>query len=385
MARPSILITSNFSNRTGFAWTAFFRVFNRIAREANERGVGVVLSFAEIEGEVDILDSDIPHEVIRFDPRNRTLSEVRGLMRNLRRHNVRYAYLTDYHSWNWLYAFMRLSGVRKILPHSHISVASPYPAQPDRGFRRFAKTLLERSPLITADHVLTCSQFVKNRLVDQARCPAERITVLNYGLPDSRFLDPRSRPTGAQDRPVRIFCASRATKVKGVHRLIEATRILSERNDLPDFEVSYAGSGPDLDGFREQASGLEDHFRFLGFLDDTTQELHAADIVVIPSEWGDAFPYSVLEALASGKAIVASRAGGIPEQVGSEACGLLVPPGDARALADALETLIRDPEARRDMGVAAYARAMERFREEDYFQAVIDHVFDRLDIPAASP
>lgn len=377
---PSILITSNFSNRVGFAWTAFYRVFNRIARDAHERGLGVVLSFAKVRGSVDVIDADIPREVIEFDPRLRTLGEGRRLGRDIRRHNIRYAYLTDYPPRRWLYALMRLYGVDRIVPHSHVSVSSPHPAEPDRGLRRVAKTILGRSPYITADHVLTCSQFVKDRLVRKARFPEERITVLNYGLPEARFHDPTSAPKGASDRPVRVFCAARASRVKGIQHLIEATRLLTERGTLPEFEVCYAGSGPDLEDFERRASGLGATFRFLGFVDDTTSHLREADIVVIPSVWGDAFPYSVLEALAAGKPVVASRAGGIPEQVGDSGCGILVPPGDDVALADALERLIRDPEVRDEMGREAYRRARERFREEDYLERVTSELFARLGI-----
>ena len=116
-------------------------------------------------------------------------------------------------------------------------------------------------------------------------------------------------------------------------------------------------------------------------MDDTTEYLHESDIVVIPSVWGDAFPYAVLEALAAGKAVVGSRAGGIPEEIGDPSCGVLVPPGNELALADALEKLLKEPSLRHEMGVNAFRRASQRFREAPYFQAVVERVFDAFGLP----
>ena len=87
--------------------------------------------------------------------------------------------------------------------------------------------------------------------------------------------------------------------------------------------------------------------------------LRTADVYVHPSR-ADTFPGGVLEALACGAPVVASRVGGIPEQV-TEATGVLVEPGDPTALAAALESLLADPERRERMGAAARADARARF------------------------
>jgi glycosyltransferase involved in cell wall biosynthesis len=159
-----------------------------------------------------------------------------------------------------------------------------------------------------------------------------------------------------------------------------------DREGLPDFQVTYAGSGPDLDEFKRLAdeSGIASRFRFLGFVDDTTTHLHESDVVVIPSVWGDAFPYAVLEALAAGKAVVASRAGGIPEEIGDPSCGVLVPPGNDLALANALERLLKEPELRHEIGIGAFRRASQRFREAPYFEAVVDRVFSAFGLPGST-
>lgn len=381
MRRESILISSNFSNRTGFAWAAFFRLFNHIARRMDQRGLGVVLSFAEIEGDVDVIDADIPRDVVQFDPLHLTPAQLVRLARYIRRHRIRYAYLTDLPSWHWLYGWMRLFGVRHIVVHSHISVASPYPPRRVTGLRRVLKAWLHRARLTAPDRIIACSEFVKARLVDKGCCSPERIDVLHYGLPPHRFRDPAV--PHIDGGPVRVFAASRAIQVKGIGILVEAAAMLRDRADLPNFVIEFAGDGPDLEAFRARASqlGLNEEFRFLGYVPDTSSRLGAADIVAIPSNWGDAFPYAVLEAMAAGKAIVASAAGGIPEQLGQPPAGVLVAPGDAEALAAALDRLIRQPDLRETLGRQAHERARANFEEERYVGDVLSYLEDAFHLP----
>jgi glycosyltransferase involved in cell wall biosynthesis len=81
----------------------------------------------------------------------------------------------------------------------------------------------------------------------------------------------------------------------------------------------------------------------------------AVDVVTCPSIWDDPFPTVNLEAMAASRPVVASRVGGVPEAVQDGTTGLLVPPGDDAALADALATLIANPEHRHRLGEAGRA------------------------------
>jgi glycosyltransferase involved in cell wall biosynthesis len=328
-----------------------------------------------VEEPVEVLDESVPHHVYQFDPYAISWASLRLLRRAVRAHRIRYVYWTDFPAWHWLYGLLRLWGVETIVVHSHVSVASPYPAEPERGLKRAVKVALHRGRWLSADHVLACSRFVKDRLVSKACYPAERISVIPYGLPDRSF-NPADVSEPQANGTVRVVCAARATRVKGIHVLIEATRVLREQQDLPDFVVEFAGTGPDLDTLQEMVrdGGMEDTFRFLGYVDGVSGLLEGADIVVIPSIWGDAFPYSVLEAMAAGKPIVASHAGGIPEQLGDPPVGRLVPPGDAGALATALHALLLDTPLRAKLAKAADTRARSEFREERYFGEVVDHL-----------
>ncbi len=386
VAPPStgILITANFSNTTGYAWKFFFRLFNVVARRLYDGyGIKPCLSFARIEGPVTILDPDLPFDAFELDPLRLDVPALRRLRSHVRSGRVRYAYLTDWPSWHWVYGLLRLWGVRRIVVHNHISVAAPYDPPAERGWRWLAKMALTRSSL-GADAVFACSQFVRRRLELQACYPPGRITVITHGIDIERFrCEPRKAPAGG---PVNVFCVARAVPEKGVGVLIEATRLLCERGLRGKFVVHYAGDGDELETFTREvkAGGFADAFLFVGKVEETVTHTCAADIVVVPSMWGDAYPLSVIEAMAAGKPLVTTDVGGIPEEVGESGNALIVRPGDAPALADALERLIRDPELRRSLGAAARRRAEAAFREEPFHAAVLGHLVAALDLPAGA-
>lgn len=370
--RGSILLTSNFSNTTGFAWKFFRRMQNAIAREMHARGVGVRLSFARIDGEIRTVDPDIPIRSIQFDLENHSGSDRGRFLRFLREERVRHVYFTDFRSWSPLYPLMRMTGVKQLVVHNHISVPEPYLPPQERGIRGLTKWALHRLPALPADSVYACSEFVRQRLILKARCPAERISVIHHGIDLDRFICP---PPTIEATPVNIVLIARAVREKGVQVLLEAAAEL-RRSGEEWFRISYGGDGPELATFRQMAADLAiaDKVEFVGVVGETETLLRTADIVVVPSVWGDAAPLSVLEAMASGRALVVTDVGGIPEQIGDSGCALLVPPGNATALADAMRELIRDPARRLALGLRARRRAEQQFGEARFHQEVISRV-----------
>ena len=380
MKKDCILITSNFSSDTGFAWKFFFMLFNAIAGSLYDRGIGICLSFARVVEPVTILDNRLPFHVFTFDPLNLSFKGILNLRKNIKEHNIRYGYFTDYHSWHWLYALMRLWGIRKIVVHSHISVPSPYPPPSEKGIKRVVKKAIQNTRLFTADSIYVCSEFLKDRLVRVACCPEEKITVINHGIDIDRFLCEPSN--NSADRKIRIVSIARATRYKGVHVLIEATRLLRDKYNMNNFVVEYGGDGPDLQAFKDlvQEYKIEEHFIFLGELEDTKNKICPADIVVVPSCWGDAYPLSVIEAMSAGKPIVATDVGGIPEEFGDDDCGFLIKPNDSEALAKCLFDLVRDSEMRSRLGANARKHAERCFTQERFYNEVLTNLHKDLQI-----
>jgi glycosyltransferase involved in cell wall biosynthesis len=124
---------------------------------------------------------------------------------------------------------------------------------------------------------------------------------------------------------------------------------------------AYPGEqAPDIEGLA-RSLGVHDRVRMLGFREDPAEVLASVDAVAVPSTRPDPLPNSAIEALAAGLPVVAAAHGGLTEIVRDRSTGILVRPGDPKALAKALRELADDPDRRTRMGEAAAADARQRF------------------------
>ena len=172
---------------------------------------------------------------------------------------------------------------------------------------------------------------------------------------------------GGAGRPV-VLAAGRLAAQKGFAVLLDAATRWQHRVPVP--LVAIAGDGP-LEGMlraRARAGGLD--VAFLGQRGDVPALLAAADVVVVPSQW-EGQPLAVQEALRAGRPIVASRVGGIPDLTGGDGA-LLIPPGDAGALASAVLAVLDDPALGARLAAAARARAGALPTPADAVASVLD-------------
>jgi glycosyltransferase involved in cell wall biosynthesis len=123
--------------------------------------------------------------------------------------------------------------------------------------------------------------------------------------------------------------------------------------------------------------GLGERLRVVGFRADVEAVLGAADAVAVPSTRPDPFPNAALEAAAAGVPVIAAAHGGLPEMIRDGETGVLVPPGDAAALASALRSLADDPERARGLGERAAADVAARFSAERML-ALVQREYDEL-------
>jgi glycosyltransferase involved in cell wall biosynthesis len=368
--RPAVLLAANYDGRVGYAWHNIYRLYGALGRDMVAHGRRVVTSFPTAETRAPYLD-DVPHETLVFDPKRPTVASVRQAAADVRRLGIREVYLTDQPPTRWDYAWLRAAGVRRIVIHCRISVPDPRPARPETGLRRALKTAWARTPGVSADRVYAVSDFVRDRLIGKACFPAERVRTILNGIDVDRWECPVG--DGAGGGVTTFFAAARAARYKGILTLIEAAARVRSDHGLEAFRVRYAGDGPDIGAFRETVArlGLESHVAFLGRQEDTRPEVCAADVIVVPSMNGDACPSTVSEALASGRPLITTRAGGIPELVGGEENARLIEPGDVAALAAAMAELIGDPARRHAIGERGRARARGALRERDYHDTVL--------------
>jgi len=215
-----------------------------------------------------------------------------------------------------------------------------------------------------ASFVLTCSQSAASTLAAIAGPEAAKVLLAHHGVDTTRFAPPAETaepdPQSLQLlAPLRVLAVGRLVAKKGYPVLVEALAALTAGGRPVCCTV--VGAGPDRAELEAMTArlGLSPLLRFLG--SRTHQQVAAsyrdADVfvqasVVLANGDRDGIPNSVLEAMASGLAVVASDVAGIPEVV-ADGCGLLVPAGDPVALAAALDRLAGDPALRTQLGHAA--------------------------------
>jgi L-malate glycosyltransferase len=187
------------------------------------------------------------------------------------------------------------------------------------------------------------------------RVPARKIAVVPNGLDFDRFA---SRPP--RDELRRVVVVANLRREKGHDVLLEAVPLVLRK--FPDARFALAGGGPELEPLkaRAEAAALSHAVTFLGHQEDINACLTANDIFVLPTR-SEAFPNSVLEAMASAMPIVASHVGGIPELVENGHTGMLVPPGDPHSLADRICRLMTNPPFAARLGETARASAHARY------------------------
>ena len=190
------------------------------------------------------------------------------------------------------------------------------------------------------------------------------------------------RPQADPATSNRVFFAGRLSSEKGIGVLVDAVRMLSERN--VDIGLDIAGDGPEQERLQALAADL-DNITFHGRLDKQgVNELFVSSAaLVVPSTWHENQPMVILEAIAAGLPVVASDIGGISELVRDGETGALVPPGDATALANALESLLAAPESRTAMGKKARSLAQKDFGAAVHLDA-LDRTYDDAQVRISS-
>jgi glycosyltransferase involved in cell wall biosynthesis len=240
--------------------------------------------------------------------------------------------------------------------------------------------LAERLLMKKTDAVIASAESVRAFYVEQVQADPRRVEVI-YNAVDWSALDrtvPRDSMRASLGIPpaAPLACIiARLTEQKGHRDLVEA---LAATPALAALHVLVVGDGALREPLQElvRARSLGDRVHFLGARRDLGDLLGASDLFVMPSLW-EGLPLSMILALGAGLGVVATRVAGIPEVVKDGETGLLVPPGDPRALGDALARLVADEELRARLGASARAFVVPRFGVDGYV-ASVSALYDRL-------
>lgn len=181
----------------------------------------------------------------------------------------------------------------------------------------------------------------------------ERVVVIPNGVDMRDYQGTASRAHSGRIR--RLAYLGRLLREKGVFEAVQAVDTLRTEDRFADIELRIAGTGPVLDELRSyiKTRGLEKHVRLVGAVAgaDKVRFLRDADVFVFASYHPEGLPYSILESLAAGTPVIASRAGGIPDVVIDGVHGLLVEARDPRPIVDAIHALSASEDRLRQMSV----------------------------------
>jgi glycosyltransferase involved in cell wall biosynthesis len=281
----------------------------------------------------------------RFDPR--ILGDLVSLARE---RGARILHVHGYAAADFGRLAARAVGAKLVL-HEHFAD----PRMP--AYQGLADRLLRRM----TDGAIAVSHSTREFLVRERSVPPERVRLIWNGAPLDEFAPAPPeraqrvrRDLGLPDDALVVGTIGRLNAQKGHRFLVEAAARLLPRR--PAARVLVAGDGDLMAELRQQAAalGVADRVLFTGHRTDVPDLLSALDVFCISSLY-EGTPLALFEAMAAGKAIVSTSVDGCREVLEEGVTGVLVPPGDAAALADGLDRVLGDAVLRRRLGEQALA------------------------------
>jgi glycosyltransferase involved in cell wall biosynthesis len=251
------------------------------------------------------------------------------------------------------------------------SIATMHVAPPkDAGFREAARQWIMRR---VVNHHAARAVVVSDALRQEfasAGIRRSKLVVVHNGVDvrtsssDTRRI---RRELGVDEVALLLTAVAVLREGKGIDVLLRAVARIADA--FPSMRVVIAGEGPKREEWEQLARilGIDGRVIWTGFRRDIDDLLEASDLFIHPT-LADAFPTVVLEAMAAGLPVIASRVGGVPEIVDDGVTGKLVPPGNDEALAVAIEEALRTSSWRRDAGAAARERAQREFSIEAWIE-----------------
>lgn len=277
----------------------------------------------------------------------------------------------------------RLAGVPVIISTVHNSLKD-YEVRP---LKRWLYMYLLRLTLPLVHRIICVSDSNRRDLIEECSAVAAKTQTVYNGVDPSAFSSQPDRQTvrkelGTTQGPV-LVTIGRLADQKGHRYLLQALPRLLET--WPQLCCLFVGEGELRDALHHMAIdlGVEQACRFVGVRADIADILAAADLFVLPS-LSEGFPFVLLEALAMGCPIVASRVNGIPELIEEGKTGFLVPAREPQALALAIQKLLNDPAAASRMGAAGRTVVREQFTA-DRMVAKTTAIFDAAVQDAGGP
>jgi len=260
--------------------------------------------------------------------------------------------------------------MRPVILHTHLVHAETYgllagtaarvPVRfsTKHGFNEFREMpyfgVADRAVASLAHVEIAISRGLARYLEEVEGFDGESFEIVHYGI------EPDGEPPPYDGDVPRLLCVGRLIPIKGHIVLLRA--FAAARREVPELELDIAGRGPLEPALRALARelGVGDAIHFLGHVTPIQGAIERASAVVVPS-MGEGFGMVALEAMERARPVIAASIGGLGEIVRDGVTGVLVPPGEADPLADAIVRIASEPALGRTMGAAGRERAIARF------------------------
>lgn len=319
----------------------------------------------------------IPELVREIDP-SKDLKALMKIYRYIRRYNFDIVHTHTSKAGFIGRIAARLARVPIIIhtPHGHIYY----------GYFGILKSrlfiMLEKLVAFFTDRIITLTELGKEEHIKYKIAPPGKFVAIYSGIKLEKYsaasvdVKRKKEEIGIKDDQPVIGCVARLVPVKGHIYLIKAAKIVIDA--LPDVQFILAGDGElemELKEF-SRALGIESNIHFLGRRDDIPELLQIFDIFVLPS-LNEGMGRVILEAMAAGKPVIATRVGGIPEIVKDGITGILVPPENPDFLAEAIISLIKNRDLGEKFGLEGKMRLDSKFTSQAMVER-IEQLYDEL-------
>ena len=338
-----------------------------LSRQLDERGWKSVLCFLSEPTEEVKRFLDLPNVSIKVygsasDSGFRTGKSLASITREYSPEILHLHYFGFINIYSWL---ARLQSVKQVFFTDHCSRPSGYIANRAPLWKRAIGRVVN-APLTK---VICVSNYGHECMSSFGLLPRDRFQMIYNAVDLSRVkadpqraIDFRRRYSIPMDRSI-VTQVSWVIPEKGIIDFLETARVVSRQNQNVQFVI--VGEGDYRERYMKQAAemGIADRVTWTGMVEDPFGEgvFEAADVVCQFSRWEEVFGWMIAEAMAHGKPVVATRAGGIPELVQDQESGYLVDRGDIETMSDKILTLLKDSELRRRMGSTGKNIVHEKF------------------------
>ncbi len=329
----------------------------------------------------------LPHgfkNLIAYDYSNQDARNIRQLEHYVTQNQIRLVVIFDIQPVHPLFKPLRKAGVSAIIAYWGAPISSRMPL-----WKRTLKRLQVAMSHSKVDGLIFESKAMADLAIYGRGLPPAMIDIIPLGVNTSVFEPMRSNYAYEalglpRDRKIVVY-AGHMERRKGIHTLVEAAMELLDRRKRQDVcFLLFGNKGYESKPYEQMYAGLgiDGLIRFGGYRSDLAKIYPSCFCGVIPSTGWDSFPRTPLEMAASGLPVVASRLHGIPESVLDRETGLLYEPGNAKALADCIETLLERPELAAEYGRRGRERCEKELNRENQRRRLRAVFLKRLGIVA---